>query len=350
MPWKTKSRPRRTKWTPRPSLARAVAKKAPRRYEWVGGLDTPCVPEALPPHVCSPCEVEGNVDTATPIAIDPVTGQADTGGPAPPVRFVIWDPIEGDAVGLATPAITDDFMIVRIHGHISLIPYFTALWTAEDCEGYEDPMNCSNQRVSGQYDNYFARWGLVKDKFIATDRYFNGPNQTVGWTPPTRDPMNPPEWIDGRFAKQGEKEWFNRTQLSFLAYNEECGDLLGPCPNVTGSGGDSAAVGAPTNTLSNGSGTVNIPATNEIDISTTCIFPSANGFGGVTSSFERPPMMRINLNMRRRFRMQESEGLSLWFNYTARNFVQASGIPAPLRQGAVGFYAVPNFRMLVELP
>lgn len=308
-------------------------------------LESVCDVAVLPAHVCSPCELEGGITTGTPVALN--NGVMDATGPAAPVRFSLWDPLDGDREDLGRPAITDDFMIVKMEGYIDLIPYFVPTWTSADCAGYESGPTCDQIRYAMQYDNYILRAAIVKDKFIASDRYFTGPNDTAGWVAPTRDPLNTEEWVDGRFAKQWQKSWFNITQNTFKFYDSTCSEIIGVCADTTGSisgGGSSNSI------LTDGSGTIdgNDPVTGTIG--TVCSETVGSGWGGMYSQFLRPAKVRINLNSRRKFRMQESEGLSVWVNYTARSMLTASGIPAPFRQGAVGFYAAPTVRMLVELP
>lgn len=270
--------------------------------------------------------------------------------PAAPGRISIWDPVPHNQTDDHLPSGADDLVIHAIDGYVKFVPYFFANWTAPDTDPPDAPMNCSQRRVTDGYGNYLFRAALSKDKWTIPplERYYNQASGTQGWVAPQRDPLNPVEYIDSRFQKTWMRDWFSNTGVDYSIYFADCNDVIGVCSDTSGSisgGGSSNSV------LTDGSGVIdgNDPVTGTI--TTTCTqeaLATGQEFGGEFHRRTMPPHITLRLSSRRRHRLQENEGLSLHFNYTARDLIGASGVGHPFRQHAVGYYVFPFFRLLVE--
>lgn len=87
---------------------------------------------------------------------------------------------------------------------------------------------------------------------------------------------------------------------------------LGSCSNVSAAG-----AGAPANTLSNGSGTVNIPAISTDCCSETCFLDQTLADAPVvTIKSKNMPNVHINLSGRTKIRLREDQKLVFDFNYS----------------------------------
>lgn len=324
-------------------MARALARKQDKQYSWFAGLDAVCSGIRLPPRYCTSNLEDPDVK---PQLVNCETGVAETvQGGASPVALHLVEPrtASGAAADTSDEAYeADEVTIVRIVGYVALEPYFVADEDLLATIASLDPGPASNVVNNAILNTpYFLRAGLKKDGWIFDP-------STEDYTPPRRNPLVTEEWVDGRFARTWQREKFAAQKAALGAHTEIQSGFL--CSNVS-----AAAAGAPANTLSNGSGTINIPA-----ISTACQFTdNTNGaIFTMGSSVQGQPegIVKLNLNSRRRFRLRESEGLVLWLNWTSwsvQDFldtgVDQDCIPAGISgRMAVGFDLRAHVKLLLE--
>lgn len=332
--------------TPTRKLWRAINRKAPRRYNWVTALDSPCQFLSTPFHACATSGGPPEEEPANgSYVIDPSTGliELDADGNkvfAAPLAFDLFAP--DDPVDIDERGQVDDITIVRTVGFIEFIPQYLTGWRANE---EEIVLDCLQKRAIAQYNGYFFRAGLKKDDWVLDSK-----GET--YSKPTRDPLQSQDWTDGRFAKMWMREKHATNSSEFGAYS--CpSDLVGICSNtsgvinpVTGGGGVLAA----------GSGTINPVAGGDGVISTTCFpvkyieefhapmtTPEVRRNNG-----EADRSFRINLSSKRRIRLRENQGWTLWFNFTApdRFGFQTGGSGA--HSPAVCFYMRAHVKLLLE--
>lgn len=230
---------------------------------------------------------------------------------------------------------SDNITLVKLVGHVELCPFFGSSADFVATVAGDPDKTLFYSTLQNSLQNYHVRAALSKDKWI-----FNPPpaGQNVGsYGVVPRYPLDTNEWTDAQFLRQWER---TRARATTTLQAMQNGDApLGCCSDVS-----APAAGAPANTLSNGSGTVNIPA-----ISTECTPCGTDAagtfrFGG--SSATALPCFRLSLNSRRRLTFKENEGLTLWLDWTSFTPVEYGG--APDWRPNVGFYARLFGRALVE--
>jgi len=329
------SRPRRLKaWgtgrAPMGKLKRAIARKAPKRFNWYA-VDSPCAVPILPFHRCQDSETFDTSDNVQ--NIDPADGSVT--GPGIASRISIFDPEDPGNPGQTQTA--EDVTIVAIRGFVMFIP----IWAPRhiDRNSGEEQYSCDEIRLVRQNQGYFFRAGLKKDTFITP---IDNQQQYVA---PYRDPMVPDNFADGRFLKMWQREKYNTSSMGGNALCPE--DFLAICADVHG-GADNivppiASGDQPGYTI-------------DTRVSTTCTeYTEANVVSNSlpATTFphgqaDRP--FNISLNSRRRIRLRESEGLSFWFNYTAPDILGALTVDAPrvLHNAAVSFAIRIHFKVLLE--
>lgn len=291
--------PRRTGVTA--GVEKRLSRKLDKRHHWQVLADTMCQPLFLACKGCCPepeepetlvrgCtyDEEGNLLSSTP----------------EPSPVVLIAPAYQDVSAADTtmlPYEPDTLTVVAMRGYVELCPAFchpVNVFTSCD----NDPTHCPQfQQFSRQFRNYHLRAGLSKDRWELDP--LSNQYSTIN-----RYPLNPVEWSDGRFMRTWEKVKA-AVQLTHQIHNMSASTPLGCCGNVSAAG-----AGAPANTLSNGSGTVNIPA-----ISTDCepCLPGEETDGGLYTALTDFPCIRLSLNSRRRLTFKENEGLTLWFDWTS---------------------------------
>lgn len=295
-----------TRKTPyrRPSLARAVASKLPKRYQWVALHDDLCPVATLDYRVCCDEETDGEHPACE---IDPATGNVVAAFPLAWYAEMVT-PAADDNQFAARLYQKDTLTIVRMKGRIDFCPVLTqSTSTRALCTSSPDlcPVGITNDYSNA---NYIFRAALSKDKWTWNE-------QAGTYAPPERNPLATDEWTDGQFLKQWEK----RYKHGFLGQHLDLGGN-----GSTGCYGNVAAAGAgaPANTLSSGSGTINIPA-----ISTTAADCPANpgAFLSSTPGARHPGCFTLWFNMRRRLVFKENEGMAFWFNWTAHEPIGPAG-------------------------
>lgn len=350
MTWKKNSGGRKTgRWygqkTPTRKMWRAIQKKAPRRYNWVTALDSPCQWLSTPWHACGnsggppedePANGSWSIDPSTGlIEVDPVTGDKISAAPLSFDLFAPDDPVDIDERGQV-----DDITIVRTVGFIDFFPQYLIGHRLNEEETVPD---CIQKRAVAQYSGYFFRAGLKKDDWVLDPK-----GET--YSKPRRDPLQTQDWTDGRFSKMWQKEAHASASTEFGVY--QCtSDVIGICSNttgvinpVTGGGGVLAA----------GSGTIANNAGGDGVISTAC-FPLKYSVevGSATTpetrfqNGESDRKFRISLSSRKRIRLRENEGWSLWFNFTAPDrfgYISSSDLHSP----AVRFLMRAHVKLCIE--
>jgi len=327
---------------------RALSRKQDKQFNWYPALDSVCGAVRLPPRYCGTIEGGEGPDSEGPVLVDCVTGEpGDTH--ASPAALHLIVPREAAAANATDAPDTayeaDEVTVVRTVGSIVMEPYFVA-----DADLIATLATLDAGPASAVVNNailntpYFVRAGLKKDGWL-----FDA--ATAEYTPPVRDPLETEEWVDGRFIRTWQRARYASQKAALAAAFVTPNAVAGFCSNVS-----AAAAGAPANTLSSGSGTINIPA-----ISTDCQFVAEeNSAGIITSAFAgtigRPEgVIRFNLNSRRRLRFRESEGLTFFVNWTSIN--KAVGLLDPAEncapavaagRMAVGFDVYAYVKMLVE--
>lgn len=326
-------------------MSRALARKQDKQFSWYAALDTVCGGIRLPPRYCLVTDDEGP-DVVVPQTIDCETGVAQ--GQAAPVALHLVAPriptietADPGGAGFSDQAYeADEVTVVKMVGYVTLEPYYVADEDLLNTLAALDPGPASAV-VNNTILNtpYFLRAGLRKDAWLFD------PDQ-VDYTPPRRDPLETEEWTDGRFLRTWQKEKYAAQKAALTSAFSTPATFL--CSNTS-----AAAAGAPGNTLSNGSGTISIPA-----ITTTCQFiantTATDAIAGVQGWPEG--VVKINLNSRRRLRFRESEGLVLWLNWTSwdkRDLQDSSEegncIPAQVAgRMAVGFDVRTHVKLLLE--
>jgi len=332
-------------------MSRALARKQDKQFSWYAALDTVCGGIRLPPRYCLVTDDEGP-DVVVPQTIDCDTGVAQ--GAAAPVALHLVAPriptietADPGGAGFSDQAYeADEVTVVRMVGYVTLEPYYVA---DEDLQATLAALDAgpASVVVNNTILNtpYFLRAGLRKDAWL-----FDA--DQVDYTPPRRDPLETEEWTDGRFIRTWQKEKYASQKAALMGAFTTPNAIAGFCSNVS-----AAAAGAPANTLSNGSGTVNIPA-----ISTDCQFVSEENSAGIITDgmagvWGQPEgVVKINLNSRRRLRFRESEGLVLWLNWTSWNkadlqdsSTEGNCIPSQVAgRMAVGFDVRTHVKLLLE--
>lgn len=300
MAWQTKRRSNSSRWSSRRrptvgALARRVDRKLNKRYQWVALADDVCAQTLGPCKGCCTSEEEGIVRGCE---FDDQGGLLE---PSPSPQAVVLIPPADIAntfsEGIYSP---DTLTVVRIVGRMELCPLF--------CDSAEKTTNCNSgpdncqvwQTFQDNFRNYHLRAGLDKSKWELD------PLNTT-YVTPSRYPMITEEWTDAQFLRQWERykghpEMFSGVHITGDATQGCCGNT------------SAAAAGAPANTLSNGSGTVNIP-----EITTDC--EPCNGEAGQhaqsTTWGKDMGCITLSLNSRRRLVFKENEGLTFWFDYTS---------------------------------
>jgi len=207
---------------------------------------------------------------------------------------------------------SDNITLVRMVGFVELCPIFgdSADFTAAVA---------SDPNKIGLYTNfqralrtYHLRAGLSKDKWIYNPPPAGTNVGTYGVVP--RYPLDTVEWSDAQFLRQWERTKMRPSNVQSAMQN---GDApLGCCSDVSAAG-----AGAPANTLSNGSGTINIPA-----ISTDCTPCGTDASGTFRQSglgVSDYGCFRLSLNSRRRLTFKENEGLTMWLDWTSVISIEA---------------------------
>lgn len=167
-----------------------------------------------------------------------------------------------------------------------------------------DAAGWRNWRISAERLMYHLRLGMMKERVSAADIAAGNTEGSI-W-----DPLSGFDWSEARWVKEWRHTWpsVGREQWDST---KPYGSFAGVCNEV-----HSDAVGAPQNTLSSGSGTINIPATDTICCTETCVtdfetgcFPNDVGAVGHQLRWWKMP-----LGMRRKIRLRESDNLSIWGN------------------------------------
>lgn len=303
-------------------------------------MDAACTPAYLDPHICAETEEE----ETRPVNMDCNTGVLNLVDPVSPTRIVLVPPA-GPNQSAEAAYDTDDITVVRIVGHILMMPVWTLTETA--LAGINAAPAGLRDLLRAQYTvqrHYFLRAGMRKETMI-----LDPVTREYVW--PRRDPLDSIEWVDGRYVRQWEYETMpgqlGTTQVNIL----EAGSVMGCCSNVTGTGGGG---GSATNILTDGSGTINTEI-DDIDISTECepcVIDPANFRSELTIMMAPTRPIRMPVSSRKRFRIRENEGLQIVINYTTVDYTsnaQAAACYPDIRHGlGVGFLAMPHIKLLIE--
>lgn len=311
MAWRSKRASRPTRWSGRRRTAGVQAKlnrKLNKRFQWVSLADEVCSQTALAcKGCCVPPEEEETVRGCTYDTVGVVSENSPT-----PHAIVLIPPADdfSQEEELGVYGIHDTLTVVKLVGRIELCPAFCdSANKVALCNS--DPGACAAYlEFQNQFRNYHMRAALDKSKW-----HFDP--LTGQYEVPARFPMQTQEWTDAQFLRQWERYRGRSDRWTTADFNGNA--PLGCCGDVTSPG-----VGAPTNTLSNGSGTVTIPA-----IETDCQ-PCGSGedlfrqYGGVSRWM---PCVTLSLNSRRRLTFKENEGLTFWIDYTS--FDDSMLLPQP---------------------
>lgn len=272
----------------------------------------------------------------------PVDLDCSNGSPlsfaADPANFVLVPPnVESDTTQHNAYDV-DDISVVKMEGGIWLVPFFLA--NAD----FRTVMNANPDIAQGMLNaalisrNYFARAGLSKDKWEW--------DQASGvYNPPARDPWLTQEYTDARFLRIWTKEKmagtggaanFNTQLKTWVTGCSSCSDV------------SAAGAGPPANTLSSGSGTVNIPAISTDCSTDPCLVGDNNSSFSMSGGYVSPESAwYIGLRSRRRLSFKENEGLSLWLNWAAPSGIDNECLVLPQAFG-VGFIVRAHVRALIE--
>jgi len=121
------------------------------------------------------------------------------------------------------------------------------------------------------------------------------------------DPLDADDWTDHTgLLREWNHTWFPQEELE-VQWNSPF-TIVGVCSNTSAPAAD-----APENTLSNGSGTINIPA-----ITTTCtpfLAGEACGINTVTFKGRPPPWWTMSLNRSRPIDLKEDDDLAIYVNW-----------------------------------
>lgn len=344
MPWtpRKKTSPRR-RWsaTRRSSLARTVARKAPRRYNWVEVLDSTCGLAILNPRACA---TNAEVDYTGPRQMNCITGAFEGASPAEPVAITIIPPNEPGG-----PYDLDNITVAKLEGYIQLMPYLVASDTLVDfLETLAAPAVPSVLANIIANTGWLFRAGLKKDDW-RVDPAFG--SQSI-----PRDPYIAEQWIDGRFSRRWERSSMPGEHGNSMVSSLTTGSALGVCANVTGTitgGGGGLAI----NTLTSGSGVINTQVSDvdgiiETDCQIMTIGTAAQTHTYVGSDAIKP--WKLNLTSRQRYTLKEIEGLTLWMNYSTFAPIlnpcigPLGALPVEDRLMGVGFIMRSNLRALIE--
>lgn len=306
MAWQSKRKFKRTWGSRRPTvgaLAKRVDRKLNKRFQWVPLADQVCGQTLGPCKGC--CEGEDET-TVRGCEFD---DQGALLEPSPSPQAVVLIPPAGDADTFADGIYAPDTLtVVKMVGRIEICPVFCdSANKTTACDSAPD--NCQiYQAFQDNFRTYHMRAGLDKSKW-------EWDPLTSTYVTPSRYPLVTEEWSDAQFLRQWERSKGHAGMSSGIILTGDA--QQGCCGDVTAAG-----AGAPANTLSNGSGTVNIPA-----ISTDC--NPCNGEAGQhlgsTTVAHDMQCFNLSLNSRRRLTFRENEGLTFWFDYTS--FDKANGLP-----------------------
>lgn len=324
-------------------VAGAVARKAPKRYNWVSSVDHTCDVANLPPRIC---QEDPETETFLPHDVDCVTGVI-AGAAASAVRVVIVPPATPANTGTDQGAyLTDDITIRRIVGHIRMMPYWSL--TADAVAIVNTFPLYQRQGIINQFlvgRRYLLRAGIKKD-----DLMYDALVDNFVW--PDRNPWPTENFVDGRFSRTWEREKLPGYGGSTASLNTPSDFQLGCCPIVTGSGGGGGQL---INTLTSGSGNINTDI-DDIVISTTCQpcyteAPEPTSISQaqslVTNAVEHA--VTLNISSRQPYRLRENQGLAVHLNYgTFSSQNVANCVPGMNDYLAVGWIARMHIKVLIE--
>lgn len=312
-------------------MASRLDRKANKRFDWVPLLDGMCGPVALDCKGCcdDPEFPDGTIRGCTYDEFGAVESSAPS-----PYPLILVPPADVPQSGEAALQAQDSFTIVRMSGFVELCPGFcNAADQTALCNS--DPANCpSYNAFAEQFDNYHLRAGLSKDRWELDD--VTDPNNPV-YATIVRNPLETQEWSDAQFIRTWERVKGRKDIVRHVSYLGS--SQLGCCGNTSAAG-----AGAPANTLSNGSGTVNIPA-----ISTDCepCFPEVEqaGFRDFGADIRQYGCIRLSLNSKRRLVLRENEGLTMWLNWTS---FTPGDAPSDNWRRNIGWWVRPFLKVLRE--
>lgn len=252
--------------------ARRLSPFSRKRYDTVIAFNqNRCDPLVLPFHSC-PNEVEASQ----------------------PQRIVL---VDNSVVEFQT---SDSAVLTSLKGFIKFNPFYQLIQT--------DAINGFNERALSGYQ--FAGGVRRVNEFIDLNA-----SQPGGFDDPIADPLQSTggdDFTDIRWYRYWNKQADSADSLTIHLDGFIPGTPLGVCSDTS-----AAAAGAPANTLSNGSGTINIPA-----ISTTCsqflrpgsiADPPVNDRAG--ASLKMAPPFTLFFNIRRRIPLKRKNMIVLDFNY-----------------------------------
>lgn len=280
------------------AVERRLDRKKEKQFHWVTLVDNLCSPQTLDCKGCCEDPELPELEQIRGCTFDEV-GAVESSQPNS-FPLVLVSPADVPGSGEEALQGIDVFTIVKMQGWVEFCPAFCQA-AQETAQCLSDPAHCEVfHQFARQFDTYHLRAGLSKDRWELDPL-------TRQYGTIQRFPLDPADWSDAQFMRQFERFKSRRRILEGIQLNGSA--PLGCCGNVS-----AAAAGAPANTLSNGSGTVNIPA-----ISTDCE-PCQGGednFRLQSQAIEQYGCFRISLNSRRRLVLRENEGLTLWVDYTS---------------------------------
>lgn len=236
------------------------SKIARKRTDWVTLLNIPCEPIVHPLHGCPDAE----------------------GSPPEPERINLTDSV-------ILENHDDNTTLVRLVGQLVFVPFFDLVFSSPPT-----PAEVALE-LTRRY-RFAAGLRVVEDTSLGST--------------PIADPLfSDDDMSDARWLKS----W---NLFKIASFDHHFQSLLADWPVGSCSNVSAAAAGAPANTLSNGSGTVNIPAISTDCCSETCVLGTNDDIHSETVTAKTMPNVTISLNLKKRIRLREDQKLVFDFNYS----------------------------------
>lgn len=202
----------------------------------------------------------------------------------------------------------DNVTVAALRGEIWMRPF---LPTADRCDSFD----WLRWIQSTERAMHHLRLGLVKERVTAADIAAGNPEGSI------HDPLSSFDWSEQRWLKEWRHTWVARGRDAFHT-TIGSGAVIGVCSDVTR---DSYLTPA---TSSGTQPTFEVP---EIETLCTAFTTDPEGgecYEGVNGlRANAQPWWKMNLGMRRKFHLRESDNLSIWGNmaYIDPDFVGPNG-------------------------
>jgi len=217
---------------------------------------------------------------------------------------------------------SDSAMVIRGEGRIIFQPTVSFAPTGNPSIDFRIPQNAFYTFCAGM---------RVVQQDVGTSTTLSGFDDIIA------DPLlNLDDYTDVRWKRLWWREDFASRRVTATLETMLPTAAIGPCNSVS-----APSAGAPQNTLSNGSGTVNIPAITTDCCDSVCVSGAERPHSITVTA---PPLrtFSLSMSMRKRFKLSGKQALVIDGNYTG------GAIAFPLEDVGVDFSVMGQCRFLLE--